>query len=717
MLSPGDKVKDCEVIAPLGSGGMARLYLARRRGVGGFSRLVTLKLVHPHLIEDENIVKLFLDEARISAHVAHPNVVRVEEVGKFGDSYFIAMEYVHGVSLAELLTRLNDRRLRLRPKLCVWIAAQIAEALHAAHEAKGENGVPLGIVHRDVSPQNVLIGHTGHVKLIDFGIARIQTESDHRFGGRAVLGKLRYMSPEQLRLEQADRRTDVYALGVMLWEMLAGRNLLRCQRLDDESDWETRENPPPPSKYSAHSTPSLDRVVLKAIAYEPNERYETAFQFRTALLRADPAAVTLDAPMVAALMRSMLGDELDRRRASWPSEVSGELDDKNEASQNYNIEELTAENLGMYPMLDLEDFARAERAAERTEDVEAHDAADSASDDASDSDEYAADSSESEANESDSEGVSEEDDEYPDLHDEDAEPTVAIRSLRPLFAKLDPALPMIASSYADLTLAAATTTSLTEPMIASVRADLMLALSTASVSYDPREGLRVENSMVVLPSRGMTQPRERSVLDMPMIDADASLVPETAIDTLECPPIPALPSFELPANTFGFRAGTIGSACLVLGVFLGTLLSRSPLPEKTSRAAVGRTEHEAPRDTFAMATPQPSAAKEPTSAARGSLEAVAPPAPSPALQDCAPGSRLDTKVLTGVHRDSLSENAECDPRPDLDAARARSAARREARSYASRHNVVRSTRHANPSTGSNKRGTSRKSKWLARTAD
>src|SRR4051812_6229898 len=143
MLSPSDKVKDYEVIAPLGSGGMARLYLARRRGVGGFSRLVTLKLVHPHLIEDERIVKLFLDEARISAHVAHPNVVHVEEVGKFGDSYFIAMEYVHGVSLAELLARLNERRLRLRPKLCVWLAGQIAEALHAAHEARGENGAPL----------------------------------------------------------------------------------------------------------------------------------------------------------------------------------------------------------------------------------------------------------------------------------------------------------------------------------------------------------------------------------------------------------------------------------------------------------------------------------------------------------------------------------------------------------------------------------------------
>jgi serine/threonine-protein kinase len=348
MLSPSDKIKDYEVIAPLGSGGMATTYLARRRGVGGFSRLVTLKLVHKHLIEDENMVQLFLDEARISAHVAHPNVVHVEEVGQVGDSYFIAMEYVHGVSLAELLARLAERRLRLRPKFCVWLAAQIAEALHAAHEAKNDAGVPLDIVHRDVSPQNVLIGHTGHVKLIDFGIANSHSDTDATSTKRTVLGKLRYMSPEQLRLEAGDRRTDVYALGVMLWEMLAGRNLFRCQRYDDERDWAARENPPPPSRYSPHPMSLLDRAVLKAIACDPHKRWDNAFQFRAALLRADPAAARLDAPMVAGLMRSLLGDELDRRRASWPSEVRGELEPAPDVttSQVWSLDELTADISG-----------------------------------------------------------------------------------------------------------------------------------------------------------------------------------------------------------------------------------------------------------------------------------------------------------------------------------------------------------------------------------
>jgi eukaryotic-like serine/threonine-protein kinase len=345
MLYPGDRVKDYEVIAPLRSGGMAMLYLARRRGVGGFSRLVALKLVHPHLLRDASITKLFLEEARISAHVAHPNVVSVEEIGPTGSSYFIAMEYVHGVSLSELLTTLREQRLRMSPKLCVWLTAQIAEALHAVHEATGENGVPLQIVHRDVSPQNVLVGHTGHVKLIDFGIAKSCSRGYQTAGtGPAVLGKLGYMAPEQLRSQPADRRSDVYALGVMLWQMLAARSLFRCKSLDDERDWQARENPPPPSRYTTFSTPALDRVVVKALAFAREQRYASALEFRAALLAAEPSAAQVDAPMFAALLRSMLGPKLDKLRAALPSEISQALARDAEATTAHarSVEGLTA---------------------------------------------------------------------------------------------------------------------------------------------------------------------------------------------------------------------------------------------------------------------------------------------------------------------------------------------------------------------------------------
>jgi serine/threonine-protein kinase len=529
MLSPGDKVKDCEVIAPLGSGGMARLYLARRRGVGGFSRLVTLKLVHPHLIEDENIIKLFLDEARISAHVAHPNVVNVEEVGRYGDSYFIAMEYVHGVSLAELLARLTERRLRLRTKLCVWFAAQVSEALHAAHEAKGENGVPLNIVHRDVSPQNVLIGHTGHVKLIDFGIARSHSENDQRLGDRTVLGKLRYMAPEQLRLEHADRRTDVYALGVMLWEMLAGRNMLRCQRFDDERDWAIRENPPPPSKYSSHSTPLLDRVVLKAIACEPNQRYDSAFQFRAALLRAEPAAVKLDAPMVAALMRSMIGDELDRRRASWPSEVAGELEPKADitTSQGWNLEELTA-NLNISVLAGSVLGATASEHEDPANDVDA--------------------------------GGDEAEETTAAAPDDEDEPTFAIRSPVQPSASLE-------DSVSELELA---------------RADPTLSIASAHVSFASLQGSSEPRGRFDTPSASVALKNDITLLGVPVV----GVVPQSAIDTLKVPPV-SLDFLEaLPASR-GVRAAIAGSLCLAFGVFMGAFLT--PPPAKSEPIVVVAT--------------------------------------------------------------------------------------------------------------------------------
>jgi serine/threonine protein kinase len=344
VLNPGDKVNDYEIITPIRSGGMAMLYLARRRGVGGFNRLVALKLVHAHLTAEPKINRLFLQEARIAASVAHPNVVHVEEVGSADGKYFIAMEYVHGVSLDQFLNELRKQRRRMSRKLCVWIAAQISEALHAVHEATLENGMPLNIVHRDVSPQNVLISHTGHIKLIDFGIAKSQLMSYQASRGGSVLGKLRYMAPEQLSLQPVSRHTDVYALGVMLWEMLTARNLLRCFRIDDERDWTTRENPPAPSQYAPNLSAPLDQAVLKAIASVPEARYDNALAFRRALLRAESGASQVDAPAFAALIQQLIGDELARRRAAFPNEVNVQLasDVASAAEPSLNFEELTA---------------------------------------------------------------------------------------------------------------------------------------------------------------------------------------------------------------------------------------------------------------------------------------------------------------------------------------------------------------------------------------
>jgi serine/threonine-protein kinase len=294
--------------------------MARRRHGEARGALVALKVVHEHLTEDSGMIRLFLDEARVTARVKHPNVVHVEEVGIHRGAYFLVMEYVHGVSLASLLRRLEMERRRMSPKLAVYLAAQLAEALHAAHEATDGRGRPLHVVHRDVSPQNVLLSHVGQVKLIDFGIAS-STQSH-----TGVLGKLCYMAPEQVGLTEVDRRTDIYSLGIVLWEALTGRTLFRSKNFDDYRDPAIRSRVAAPSRYAGEVTPALDEAVLRALAAEPDNRWETAFAFRRALLAALPEAMTVDAQLLGSVVRGYAEEELSRLRARLPSDIVATLD-------------------------------------------------------------------------------------------------------------------------------------------------------------------------------------------------------------------------------------------------------------------------------------------------------------------------------------------------------------------------------------------------------
>jgi eukaryotic-like serine/threonine-protein kinase len=320
LLSPGDQLKGYEVVATLTEGGMATLVMARRRHAEGRGALVALKVVHEHLTEDSGMIRLFLDEARVTARVKHPNVVHVEEVGIHRGAYFLVMEYVHGISLASLLRRLEMERRRMSPRLAVYLAAQLCEALHAAHEATDGRGRPLNVVHRDVSPQNVLLSHVGQVKLIDFGIAS-STQSH-----TGVLGKLCYMAPEQVGLTEVDRRTDVYSLGIVLWEALTGRTLFRSKNFDDYRDPAIRTKIAAPSRYAGEITPALDEAVLRALAAEPDERWETAFAFRRALLAALPEAVMVDTQLLGSVVRGYAEEELARLRARLPPDIIATLD-------------------------------------------------------------------------------------------------------------------------------------------------------------------------------------------------------------------------------------------------------------------------------------------------------------------------------------------------------------------------------------------------------
>jgi eukaryotic-like serine/threonine-protein kinase len=314
MLSPGDILGRYRILARLRAGGMATLYLAQRRGAAGFTRPVAIKVIHPHLASDPRFVQMFVDEARLSAKLDDPHIVRVEELGEEKGTYFLVMEYVAGVSLAQLLRALGERKRRLNVSIATGIAMQIAAGLHAAHEATDERGQPMSLVHRDVSPHNVLLAFKGHVKLIDFGIAKaIGQTKDTQTG--SLRGKIAYMPPEQAFGRPVERRADVYALGIVLWEMLTMQRLFEAD--NDFALLERVRHPVvrPPSTLVVGIPPELDEVVLRALSPEPSGRPSTADELRAMLGAAVPSAVALSASDVATfLVAAMPASVEDSRR-------------------------------------------------------------------------------------------------------------------------------------------------------------------------------------------------------------------------------------------------------------------------------------------------------------------------------------------------------------------------------------------------------------------
>jgi len=321
MLEPGTFIGDYEIIAPLKSGGMATLFIARRVGPGGFVRPVAIKLVHQHLVRNDEFIQMFLDEARICARIEHPNVVHVEDLGQHEGNYFLAMEYVHGCSLSQFLRGMVAIRRALSPELAVNITAAIADALHAAHETRDAEGQLLHVVHRDVTPQNIMISFAGHIKLIDFGVAKARGRINETRAG-FIKGKLRYMSPEQAWGKPIDRRADIYALGVVLWEMLTQRryipkgNDIELIKRAREPEWS------PPSRYRPQVTPELDQVVKMAMEVEPGDRFNTAQEFRRALANASARSFEIDSGDVSSLLHAVLKDSIAEQNEKLPDNVT-----------------------------------------------------------------------------------------------------------------------------------------------------------------------------------------------------------------------------------------------------------------------------------------------------------------------------------------------------------------------------------------------------------
>jgi len=274
-----------EVVGRLATGGMADLFLSRQRGPKGFETLAVVKRIRPHLAANPEFVRMFLDEARLAAQLRHPNVVSVYDAGQERGEYFFVMEYVHGRDLRALLdtARARDRELSLDEILS--IAVGVCAGLHHAHERTDPKGAPLGIVHRDISPSNVLVGFEGAVKLADFGIAKATQAATKEPGTNTLRGKLSYVSPEQVLGTPLDRRSDLYSLSVVLYELTTGG-----ARPHDDAPTDfvamqrTIEAPVPPQSTRRTGYPEeLERIVMRGLERERDKRWWMARELQLEL--------------------------------------------------------------------------------------------------------------------------------------------------------------------------------------------------------------------------------------------------------------------------------------------------------------------------------------------------------------------------------------------------------------------------------------------------
>jgi serine/threonine protein kinase len=270
-----------EIVGALAHGGMAELFVAHLPGIegfDGFAKRVVLKRVLPQLASDREFVDMFLAEARIAATLDHQNIVQVHDIGQDADGYFFAMELLHGADVGDML-RATQHRGGLPLPVALEVARAACAGLHYAHERTGPTGAPLGLVHRDISPQNLFVTFDGAVKLLDWGIAKaVQRISNHYTRSGTLRGKIPYMSPEQCRGEPLDRRSDVFSLAVVLWEMTVGERLFGAR---GESDFDTlkqiiEHDAPAPGARAAGYPPELERIVMKGMRRDPRERYQTA---------------------------------------------------------------------------------------------------------------------------------------------------------------------------------------------------------------------------------------------------------------------------------------------------------------------------------------------------------------------------------------------------------------------------------------------------------
>ncbi len=317
-----------KVIEKIASGGMAEVFRAESAGLEGFKKTVAIKRVLPHLSEKKQFIGMFLDEARVSAQLGHSNCVQVFDIGVGDNTYFIVMEYVDGADLKAIIENLRQTNQQMAPELACLICVRVCEGLAYAHELRDAEGRPMNIVHRDMSPPNVLVTRHGEVKIVDFGLAKANSQLEKSEPG-IIKGKFSYLSPEAAQGKPVDQRTDIFAVGIILWELLAGRRLFL-----GETDLETvrqvqRAEVPPIRQFNSKVTPELERVIARGLAGDPSQRYQTAREFardlNQVLFRLSRPVSSFDIAQLVEPIRNRR--EHDKRRQAMSGSIIGSLID------------------------------------------------------------------------------------------------------------------------------------------------------------------------------------------------------------------------------------------------------------------------------------------------------------------------------------------------------------------------------------------------------
>jgi serine/threonine protein kinase len=351
-----------KLIRQVAVGGMAEIHLAKTAGIAGFEKYVAIKMIHPNFAEDEQFIQMLVDEAKIAVQLTHGNIAQTFDLGRVGDTYYITMEYVDGADLYKILRRASEQDLEMPLDVCAFISKEISSALDHAHRKRDHTGKSLGIVHRDVSPQNVLVSYSGEVKLVDFGIAKATMKARQTAVG-VIKGKYYYMSPEQARGDLIDYRSDIFSAGIVLYEMITGQMLYLEEDLHKLLEMARAADIAPPSRLRKGVPPQLERIVMRALAKQAEDRYQSAGDFALDLERFLHAySPVFTSGKLSNLLRQVVGEPLQVPNEDAPFEhiefrdgvMSTHPLDASEVAHAIDRDELRDENSVIFRMSDLD---------------------------------------------------------------------------------------------------------------------------------------------------------------------------------------------------------------------------------------------------------------------------------------------------------------------------------------------------------------------------